>query len=73
MILNSDIALQRLKSVKDCCGKVPIGERRSAAWKHYHAAEVAHTAQDSKKNGHRDQRSEPVARSMTKNDQRLAA
>lgn len=49
MIFTSEMTLDRLKSIKARCGKAPFGERRAAAWKHFYAAEAAHTANDSTK------------------------
>lgn len=49
MPLTSDMSSERLNSVKASCSAAPFGERRSAAWKHFYAAEAAHMAKNTAK------------------------
>lgn len=49
MHLKSDLSSERLNSVKTSWGAAPFGERRSAAWKHFHAAEAAHIVKNTAK------------------------
>ena len=49
MKLTSKTTEEKMKSVKASCGAAPFGEKRTKAWKHYYAADAAHTAKDEAK------------------------